>query len=81
MAVPESAIRAAALALEGRSMSDASDRMVAAAAVLHAALPDLLKYIADQVRSDCDHIVPGGDGYSSGFHYALHCVSRDEEGV
>lgn len=60
--------------------NDQQDRQaaLALAAVLAPlfaeAQAEALREAADRVRVHNDHIQPGGDGYSAGFHYALYCI-------
>jgi hypothetical protein len=47
--------------------------------ILEAATPHLIARAADVAAANNDHIVPGGDGYSAGFHYALQCLALNDE--
>jgi len=47
--------------------------------ILEAAAPHILAEKVAEAKANNDHIVEGADGYSAGFHYALHCISGREE--
>lgn len=44
---------------------------------LAAASPHILSAKVAEAKANNDHIVEGGDGYSAGFHYALHCITGE----
>jgi len=48
-------------------------------AIVEAAAPHMLAAKVDEARANHAHIIPGGDGYSAGFHYALQCIYSGDE--
>jgi len=56
---------------------NADEAQTLARAVLEAAAPHILTAKATEAKANHDHIVEGGNGYSAGFHYALHCITGD----
>ena len=57
----------------------AFDLIAALHDALEAAAPHLFASAVAIAAANNDHITPGGDGYSAGFHYALHLVAPDED--
>lgn len=75
--IPDEAVEVAAKHLAFYVDRPGTDWTVEARALLQAAAPHMLAAKVSEVRGNNDHIVEGGDGYSAGFHYALHCISPD----
>jgi hypothetical protein len=86
MTIPDEAVEAAAKAsfahwqphkVWGESRRVADIFMEDARIILESAEPYMLAAKVADAKANNDHIIEGGDGYSAGFHYALHCVEGD----
>ena len=80
MNIPESGIRAAVDAWDKKMGSlYGPDRYEELAGdvwvILNAAAPHLIAEATAAAKSNHEHIIEGGDGYSAGFHYALYCLT------
>jgi len=75
------AVEAAAKALRGMyaEICCGPDFEEEARTALEAAIPHILAAKVAEARANNDHIVEGADGYSAGFHYALHCIKGGAE--
>lgn len=79
--IPVEAVEAAKAAiwdLPINSIEFEWQRDMVARAALEAATPYMLASKVAEARANNDHIVEGGDGYSAGFHYALHCIEGEQ---
>lgn len=78
--IPVEAVEAAALSIHrAHPFQSLSICRAVARAALEAAAPHILAAKVAVVRANHDYIIDGGDGYSAGFHYALHCTEDDLE--
>jgi len=78
MNIPADAVYASAAEIE-RHMHGPIKLGELTRAALEAAAPHMLAAKVDEARANHAHIIPGGDGYSAGFHYALQCIYSGDE--